>query len=112
MRAMPSLPARSACAAKVSLHWVRYCIGGAPIMSVKRSASAFVAGEIAADESRRFPVSAVAHLDQTFERLGADRGRRKREIRAENMPVVMREEEKVAGCGLDLLASLGEPRPA
>ena len=30
----------SACAASVSLHWVKYCIGGEPIISVKRSASA------------------------------------------------------------------------
>jgi hypothetical protein len=40
MRAMPSLLVRSARAAKVSRQFVRYCIGGSPIMSVKRSASA------------------------------------------------------------------------
>jgi hypothetical protein len=78
----------------------------------QRARGALVAGEIAANESRRLAVAAVAHLNQALELLGPDRSGRKLEIGAEDMPVVTGEQEKIAGFDLYLLAPVHQARPA
>ncbi len=52
------------------------------------------------------------HLNQALDLLGTDRSGRKLEIGAEDMPMVVGEQKKIAGFDLYFLAPVHQARPA
>src|SRR6185369_1319857 len=80
----------------------------------QRPADAAAAGQIAADETREFAAAAMAQLDEIRiagtvpddERFGLQR--RNAHVAAHQVPVVLRDQDEVAGNDVERVAAVGQ----